>query len=480
MSIVINGYTGEVTSKVNSSNDWTVGVLNVNGDEFEVLMKEYSKKPLVCEESGEFLTTEDLEFHSDLYVRTDGCVLSRQVAINNYYQCQRCQRWEYEDRGVYTDDDCYFCDSCAEEEVIKCDDCGRAYSYDYFENHGLSGEDNYGSDIHYCEHCEDNYTRCEDCGCIISYDEVYCDDDGYNYCESCYYEHQSEFIHSYHFDGSQTDYGFKWLDDGSRTEDPVLGTELEVEVDDKNSAAEDVINTMGDDQIVLCEDGSLDGGFEIVSCPANLRNITEVMAWKDAMDDIKRYGGTSHDNGHCGHHIHTDRGYFIGSNLTKEEVEAAYLTVIANNAEWIKNFSRRQTWHYCKMNHEDESGDKPVKQYKIENTEGILELWNKKLGKTRCDRYQAVNLTRTDTIELRFFRGTLNYETFLANEQFADMIARQIKSCDTLEDAVKINLHTFKEMAIDRGYNEFLNYLDRRGIIDGTEDVYREEIHADE
>ena len=485
MSIYINGYSGRVTSKVNGWKDYEEGHVYVEGRKYDVLVRNIrgARVPLVCAKSGAFLTSDDLQVWKDgdfLYVRkSDKKVLSSFVAYSDYSQCECCNLWVPVSRIKRTEDCKRFCEDCFDKCTIVCDFCGGYYSASHIHHKGLSGEDDCGQYVTFCRACASHFTTCTECGCIVHEDDViYLE--GNRYCNNCYRDlglDLSDIINEYHCCGKESDYGFKWKHKESRRKNPILGTELEViaREDRVRESAEATIATLGED-VILCKDGSLgDNGFEIVSCPADLWNIRRVMKWKEAMDELTSRGTTSHDNGRCGHHVHIDREYFIGSNLTSEEIEAAFLTVITNNANWIKNFSRRETWVYCEMNHENGSDTVPYKNYKIKDTEGILDLWTKKLTKTRSDRYQAVNLTRSDTIELRFFRGTLNYETFIANEQFADMIARMIKACNTLEDACKIDLMSFRLMAVDREYTEFLNYLDRRGIVDGTEEVYEED-----
>ena len=45
-------------------------------------------------------------------------------------------------------------------------------------------------------------------------------------------------------------------------------------------------------------------------------------------------------------------------------------------------------------------------------------------SKRTFDRYTGVNLTNSDTIEFRIFRGTLRYQTILAALQLVDEICR--------------------------------------------------------
>ncbi len=61
-------------------------------------------------------------------------------------------------------------------------------------------------------------------------------------------------------------------------------------------------------------------------------------------------------------------------------------------------------------------------------------------------RYTAVNLENTFTVELRIFRGTLRYKTFVATLQFVD------KLCN---DAIKLSDEEFQTMT----WSDFVNSI---------------------
>ena len=71
-------------------------------------------------------------------------------------------------------------------------------------------------------------------------------------------------------------------------------------------------------------------------------------------------------------------------------------------------------------------------------------------------RYTAVNLTNTFTVELRIFRGTLRYKTFMATLQFVDLLC---------EMAINQTM-TWKEFAetVSADKAELKEYLKIRGL----------------
>ena len=136
-------------------------------------------------------------------------------------------------------------------------------------------------------------------------------------------------------------------------------------------------------------DGSLDQelGIEIIFAPMS------ELAWRSRYSRIYQFlkslqalGCSSHDAGRCGLHVHISR------SLKPEKCAAQeknLKSLVYKNEEFFKLLSRRNNYEYCRFPSMD--------NYK------------------RNRHYQAVNVDNDNTIEIRFFRGTLNYESFLAS-----------------------------------------------------------------
>lgn len=76
-------------------------------------------------------------------------------------------------------------------------------------------------------------------------------------------------------------------------------------------------------------------------------------------------------------------------------------------------------------------------------------------------KYNAVNLMHEKTVELRMFKGTLKYETYMATLEFVKNLV-DISKQIPLDDIQQV---TFEEI-IDINPTEYLiEYLRKRGVI---------------
>lgn len=483
-------YGARVLCEKTKKKDALVEVMkDVNEDtEFLISKSEYENEnkvvALCCYESGEILTKKDLNEYNELFVTTGDFAISRDVVkYADYVQCGGCGKYfsMYRSDGIESDWGNYFCDECAESGhfVRQCSDCGKWFDISCAERTGMEGENENGDYVWYCDECSENYDYCDDCGRIIHNDEAWYEGDGV-FCHECHEDRYGEDsahngndtpIRSYHYAGSETDYGMHWLGSAERYENPLLGVELEIDLggEDEDNA---IIfrNIMGEDHCVICHDGSLRRGMEIISCPANYQNHKN-LKWKELMEKALELGYRSHDPGTCGLHVHIDREFFKNHRtMTMEEIEGAFFIVLRNNIDWLKTFCRRKTWTYCEINGTEDTDDPMVNKIgKISTMGKYDEVWNKKFKKTNFNRYQAINFSRSDTIEFRLFRGTLKYSTFIASLQLVYMFAQLIKECDKLEDVMSIDFDSFVNMAKYNNigvFYEFLDYCKDLGLIE--------------
>ena len=393
----------------------------------------------------------------------------------------------------------YFCDSCR-EDLVTCHDCGRVFhrlrgglrylgcvddyvcrdclndNYTYCsycdeyrpseEVHNVYVHDDGYMDI--CEGClEEYYVECSNCGDYVHIDDARETDWGDWYCHDCY-PGNGNGIHDYHYSDDPA-YDMPYLGVEERSSKLLTGWELEVEKeggwhrgDDPDDYAVKVRETLGMDYCVVCHDGSLCDGFEIISCPATLEHHLKTLKIKGALKYLDENGFISHKSGNCGLHVHMDRRYF--GNIPKDDVEGRFFIILRNNMEWIKLFSRRFRYGYCKINGYDNNfsgeGDSLGK---ISYPPDKVWLQSKK----QSERHMALNFYNSDTIEIRIFRGTLKYESFIATLQFCNIYAELVKKYDNRQ-ILDVNLRTFIEFARARNYTEFLEYLKRRHIVDDT------------
>ncbi len=348
-----------------------------------------------CEHCGTLTANDNLE-------TVGGESWCSECAESNAVWCDRC--------GELVDEDCAvsvnvwhnyrlttetWCHSCAENHATECEDCGNVTASDSIECRWVHG-DGY-RDL--CPDClEENYYTCDECGELVSCDDVR-EHDGCYYCPDC---GGSDVIESYgHTYASEF-----FNTDKERFPKLYLGVELETEYDDnddRDAAATDVLAELGDNRVCCKEDGSLTDGFEIVTQPMTLRYLLDNDVMGMVARICKRHGGTSHDNGSCGLHVHLSRNAFMPEQITTID-----RLIQTHRDEWTR-FSRRtagQLSQWAEIETDEIMGIKPgdapaIKRDKCAKCKGY-------------NRYKALNLNNRDTIELRLWRGSLNEETISA------------------------------------------------------------------
>ena len=302
---------------------------------------------------------------------------------------------------VMVEDDS-LCECCAEEETTLCSHCGeRIYRHDN------AGDE----DTPLCQSCyENHYYRCDRCGRVIHEDHAYYADDDEDQddplCHACY--------SSRNRDRAIKDYYYKpeplFRGDGPR----YFGVELEIDGagEDDSSAREvmEIANSNGLENLYCKHDGSLDDGFEMVTHPMTLAYHQAEMPWAAILRKVVQTGYKSHQAGTCGLHVHVNRNAFGETEARQDAVIARILYFFEKDWEELLKFSRR-TQHQL---------DQWVARYGYKDQPKEI-LDHAKSGR-HAGRYTAVNLTNTDTVEFRMFRGTLKCNTLIATLELLDCI----------------------------------------------------------
>ena len=472
---------------------------------------EFDYDILHCEGCGRPITEDKYIFTEDTHH-----IYCHDCEGDYYHQCEECDEYFDEEYYEAENDDCYhICHNCFDwitqdpDGWYRCNECGEVF-YDC----GTWVHDRYGDEAIVCESCEEDYYRyCEDCDEYHHRDNMRyvnsrggyvcdeCVDDHYIECVECneLFHENSDLIHyddeeeayfcencrdnrntgwndhytgrvirPYHSDREDNssnhvgDYGMDFLIHTTRKDDPTIGGELEADEGGKNDDnAEEVLDIIGEEYAIASEDASIPHGFEIVSCPAQLYHHKNTIDWEGALKKLKELGYKSHDCGTCGIHTHIDRDFFEGED--RGEVDSKFIVTLQNNFWWLRKFSRRDDangdWEYCDLNTNNylRTNDKFDKE-SVKNKSFIEH------NKTPrwCHRV-SVNVTHTNTVEIRLYRGTLVYDTFIATLECSDLWARLVKG-KSVEDSVDIELKDFIDLANKMGYQKFLSYLDKRHI----------------
>lgn len=401
-----------------------------------------------CDECGELFETEFIK-------RGDGIAVCEECFDNRgYYLCEDCGAPIPCGEGYVINEDYnsekWVCEECA-SNYSRCDECGNYFSGSYINT------DDYGH--YYCDDCMDSndINRCDSCNELLaSNHQFWCGD--VCYCEQCYDSTRRNTINNYSY---KPDPNF-YCCDGENTKE-YFGIELEVDNGHgADETAEQVIEEMtwSDDAHVYCKkDGSLNSGFEIVSHPCTLEYHTRYMEWENVMQICIENGFRSHDARTCGLHIHIDRDTF-GITADEQDLNIAKLIMLIDKF-WVKvvKFSRRaqdQLSRWAAQNNIE------ISEYDLTN-----EIKDKMKNQKSAGRYHAVNLSNENTVEIRLFRGTLRYKTFIATLQFTATLVRYAKQV-TLTDIWRT---TWDDVFYNTEYEELREYLKERGLLSEPADT---------
>lgn len=315
--------------------------------------------------------------------------------------CERCDNYAYEDDSLHVEGQGQWCRDCADNNAFYCDSCSCLYGDDV-SNYHVADIDTYWCDS--C--CSDNANWCDSC------DEYNRDE-----CENC--DGSSRIVNDYSYKPMPRFYG--GTKDGLH-----FGLELEMEIrDGQLSDSAQYIQEMMGEFIYLKEDSSINTGgykgFEMVSHPATLDYFTENRNLWLTLDYLKRvHTARSWDAKSCGLHIHISRAGFRSGAHTHR-----FLSLVYKNSDKMMKLGGRKS-SYAKFNdvYKYDEFDRPY-----------LTLADKVAHPSQAmtERYSAVNTQNEHTLELRFFRGTMNPSGVLSAIQLAHAMVEYTRDL-TLSD----------------------------------------------
>lgn len=358
-------------------------------------------------------------------------------------------------------------------ELKICDWCSNEFNPEEAEDNGNHAVD------YLCLSCQDDAYSCEDCGEIISSDYSCstvngivcerCRDRRYYYCEPCgeYYhdndpcdDHQNEDgdwdirydngpIHDYSYRPTpkyyvrqiSTDTIIKTNRNEFINNAPFMGFELEVEVNDNDRG--DLANQLlsdKDDWFYLKHDGSIDYGFEIVSHPHTLSafNLRD-WSW---IDWLKDKGVRSWNTDTCGLHVHINKSAFKNNGHIWR-----FTNLVLYNRNQASRLAGRRDNRWASFTHEYKKVGKILKRER------------------NAGRYTAVNLSNSNTIEVRMFRGSLHEPRLRSALEFVNAnfeYTKSLTSYDVLRnDAMSWWAFTTWVQANESTYPNLMMYLNR-------------------
>lgn len=183
-----------------------------------------------------------------------------------------------------------------------------------------------------------------------------------------------------------------------------LGIELEVENKLDRIKNDSMAQLIDSSHLYFKTDGSLSNGFEIVTHPLSFNWIqANSDKFESMLTELKSNGFNSYDSNTCGMHIHISKKAFGTWQLYR------FMKFFAENKDFIVSISQRKIEQLKKWaNIEDNGNDELI--YKAKKKDG------------NSSRYCAINLQNHSTIEIRIFRGTLNYCSFMKNIEFINAL----------------------------------------------------------
>lgn len=393
------------------------------------------KEQKICRDCGEIIE------HND-YLMIDGEYLCRDCYEQNYFTCEDCGEVVNNDYLYWVEDKC-ICQDCIDYNYFLCNDCGE-----YHHTDNLNYVEVRDYDI--CDNCRDwgDYYYCSDCGDLFHIDDLnYSNREDSYYCDRCFDDHNDGLL-CYH--GIDDFIFFKNNDEIEPRE--YIGAEIEVEPKSYadvngvlNAIRKNNINAEGE------EDSSLDyGGVEIVTHPETWEyKLSHKQNYINLFEDLKNlnYG----DDGSAGLHFHVSR--------PNDDIITRIIVILESFKNEIKKLSRRGGnfgWSKFLTDYYSTNEDK----YKYQSTKYLKENY----VKHSHDRYLALNLNNTNTIEFRFFNGANNFEEFWGALQFihnimdvaySDKELNTIKWKDLLQgeelinQAIKLDVYNVDKYAKD-------------------------------
>lgn len=298
---------------------------------------------------------------------------------NQFQICRECgARLFSEEDMVKTDTGEFYCKSCAESYNIGvCDICGKVHkrrNITLDQESLLSGKQ-IGDVLNMCYKCVDDlYNNCEHCGRLILKPNIACSDCKFSVILN-YSTKPTPKFNKLKNEKTKSYFGWEW--------------EVETKHNPKDIAR--IANQTGNGLFYCKHDGSIHNGCEIVTHPMTYNFFKKnAKMFQDMFDKIKKVGGHSLDMDNTGVHVHISKEAF--DNKDHMINFARCITLPVEYSEFIALRKGNSYAHYRKSS---------VNEIK------------KQLDHEDHDRYRAVNFCNSNTIEVRIYKGTINYSAIL-------------------------------------------------------------------
>lgn len=328
-----------------------------------------------------------------------------------YYRCNECGGYFELGGEVVTTAGRSLCAACAEEHTFVCEDCGCRHERADHEHH----LDRNGRLV--CDACVTGYSTCDCCGRLFRNSDIHLTAGGH-FCWSCSAYNSGRAIMSYGFKPEPVFHDLE----GAEPTRLYLGVELEMDYGNAEAAAKRISDTYGHQLLYFKHDGSLDDGCELVTHPMSpeyMMSESGKAMWRDICRQALAEGMRSHDTDTCGLHVHVSRDFFGKSKHLQELAELKLIETVDRLFEPIVLFSRRKRHNIDRW---------APKCNAPKSDDGWVKKAERVSSFAKRDRYHAINVTNSSTIEFRLFRGTLKVDTILATLQFVTGLCHLVKA----------------------------------------------------
>ncbi len=379
---------------------------------------------------------------------------------NEFCHCEECGKLIHADDSIWCGDNCFlYCQDCAKEYTFTCENCGEIHSID---RRNITGDNR-----EICNYCIENgeYYYCADCGELYYYEDLhYNENDDADYCEDCFENHNhcqfdyknaenreseniKKLIKDYEDKCAICEYHHNPIDFIKRktnsdkdNEKLFFGVELEISNTDSSCLNEASCFVADNLYCRIEHDSSIPNhGFEIISDPMTLNKWHERKnKINQVFKELTNNGFISHNanNGECGLHIHASKEALGETEAEQENTINNIILITENFKKELQQFSRRKNFRWCHFFNDDTEENKET------NIEKIKE------EKDTKGRYQVINTTNKNTIELRINRGTLKTNTFFASIQLFYNIIQLAKTKNFINKSWNylIKMNNFEEL----------------------------------
>lgn len=372
----------------------------------------------------------------------------QEAVFTRFFKCAITKKWvEKENNNTYVEGVGLVCNAARDQTCDKCRHCGKWFLKTQINDHGMC--ETCAANHFYCDQCETVhvkskkktapdglvmckscfdrlYVACTDCGGVVarSLARSY---NGDPYCPTCYensgYD-AGDYIHGYSHKPCYPNYGSERR----------FG--LEIELEGGSRAAKPLSKALP--QIYCKRDGSINDGFEVVTHPLLFEEALHV---GHEIGRLAKDNNMRGDNGTCGIHVHISRG-----GIKKQaETVSKMLILFSRFKENIEKFARRGESRWAKVSMKTKADyDRDAARF---------------LDVERSDRYRAINLQNSKTVEIRVFKGTNNPKTIMAIVQFVNAFVDYCERLDFNEVETIKWPDIFRAKVGDPKYSEMFQFM---------------------